>query len=86
VDQPIDGMLPNLAARMLRKFELNQSPAKLRLANATAMYALIIVVGVLAPANSSAIGVTSQTVGKFETWSSVRRRQISRSPAAPLLI
>jgi len=82
VDQPIDGMLPNLAARMLRKFELNQSLAKLRLANATA----IIVVGVLAPANSSAIGVTSQTVGKFETWSSVRRRQISRSPAAPLLI
>jgi hypothetical protein len=30
------------------------------------MYALIIVIGVLSPANSSAIGVTSKTVGKFE--------------------
>lgn len=52
---------------MLLKFEINQTLAKLRVVNAAAMYALIIVIGVLSPVTNSAIGVTSQTVGKFET-------------------
>ena len=31
-----------------------------------AMYALIIIIGMVPPASSSAVGVTSQVVGKFE--------------------
>jgi hypothetical protein len=55
----------NLAAGMFRKFELNQSLANFSRGKCAR---LLLLSECARPANDSAIGVASQTVGKFATF------------------